>query len=173
LVGVLTIGVACAPKAHPPARRRGPLAAVVDSALIAHPDVECNRVELAHQGHYLLPGTRGCFVIAHDTMFYFYFRGDGLVLAWGQDWHVPDSARSAWLDTLSRRRPAILGATRVCPAMDRVESFRVWAAKDHFMYAFADSKATELGVPENIYIGARMGSPTCTLWDRVSAPLYR
>jgi hypothetical protein len=162
---------ACSPQ--PPARRLGILAAVVDSALQLQTRVTCNTVGLSTQEG----GTEwatGCYLYSKDSsLSYFYVRRTGEVLAWGRDWHVPDSSRARALRALGFVNDSRYGPGRSCPPSERLEGFTVWSPSGYFVYAFADAGATKLSLPRNIYEGARLGSPKCTFRDVVAAPFLR
>lgn len=142
--------------------------------LAAHPGVTCYHLPLQTQAGELEWKMRGCHVDAWDTLFFFWVGDDGRVFAWGSAWKVPDSNRSASLAVVSQhytgrfKRPSEL-----CPRQERLEGFRVWRDADYFVYAFADSEATKLRVRENIWVGARLGAPTCSYRDLVSVPGLR
>jgi len=162
--------IACRPAV--PARRSGVLTATVDSALQPSPHLVCNAIPLGIQTGGVEPAT-GCYFQTKDTLFYFYVGTSGDVLAWGRAWHVPDSARAETLTAVALLNAGRYGPAQVCPPPGRVEGFTVWRATNHFVYAYADPEATKLSLPQNIYEGARTGSPTCTFRDNVSAPFLR
>src|SRR5438128_2601750 len=156
------ISIACRPALH--ARRHGVLAATVDSALQASPRLVCNAIPLALQTGQLEPAT-GCYFPTHDTLFYFYVAEEGEVLAWGQNWHVPDSSRAEALEAVARANAGRYGPGTPC-TWPRVDGFTVWRAASHFVFAYTDPDAAKLSLPENFYEGARVGSPTCTFRDQ-------
>ena len=165
-----TLTIAC--RSGVPARRSGVLAATVDSALRTSRQVVCNAIPLGTQTGGVEPAT-GCYVQAGDTLFYFYVAPSGDVLAWGRAWHEPDSARAGALRALALSNARLYGPAQVCPPPGRVEGFSVWSTTNHFVYAYVDPDATKLSLVQNIYQGARTGSPTCTFRDNVSAPFRR
>lgn len=158
---------------RPPTQRLGVLAGVVDSALRFHSRMTCNAVGLSTQEG----GTEsamGCYLYSKDSsLFYFYVGKTGEVLAWGRAWHVPDSSRTRALRAHGVLSGSRYGPGRSCPPSERLEGFTVWRASGYFVYAFADSDARKLSLPENLYEGAGLGSPKCTGRDLVSPPFLR
>ena len=173
LSSVLALCMACGRERRLPARRLGVLAPTVDSALAMGATALCYRIPFASQTRERDVTTTGCHLSAGDTLFYFYVRDDGQVVAWGRSWHVPDSTRLASLQSLAGSSTVRQAAGSVCPAVARAEGLRVWRAAGYFIYAFADSEATRLGGAENLHMGARLGAATCTLADNVSPPFLR
>ncbi len=164
------ITIACRPGL--PARRPGVLTATVDSALQPSRQLVCNDIPLNTGTGGLKPAT-GCYFEAKDTLFYFYVAKSGDVLAWGRAWHVPDSTRPDSLRAVALLNTRRYGTGQVCPHPGRVEGFAVWRATGYFVYAYGDPDATKLSLNQNMWEGARTGSPTCTFRDNVSAPLLR
>lgn len=173
LFATLLINVACGRRGNLPARRLGVLAPSVDSVLITHTNAVCYHLPLRLQNGDLEWGMSGCHLYVGDTLFYFYVGDNRQVLAWGRAWHVPDSTRTTSLDAFERHYTQSLGPSEACPRLERMEGFSVWRAAGYFIYASADSEATKLGGPENVWAGARVGSPTCTFRDHVSPPFLR
>jgi hypothetical protein len=135
--------------------------------------VTCNAVGLSTQEGGTESAT-GCYLYSKDSsLFFFYVGRSGEVLAWGRHWHVPDSSRTHALRALEILNDSRYGLGRSCSRDERLEGFTVWSPSGYFVYAFADLDARKLSLPENMYEGARLGSPKCTVRDLVSAPFLR
>ena len=170
---LLRVGAAYGQEGKVPLPHLGVLAPTVDSALTVHPTATCYHLPLATQTGQLQWKMNGCHLFAGDTLFYFYVGDDGRVWAWGRNWHVPDSTRSTTLRAIAGGYASLLGPAICTPTLERVEGFRVWQRAGYFVYAFSDREARNLGLAQNIYVGARVGSPSCSFRDHVSPPFRR